>query len=87
MKQKNQPRLLWLGMLAAVLLVVLFSLSVGEYEIPFSHVLAAICQEAGLPLGKRPRCRLISWRCFGISVCRGRLWDCWSGQAWGLLEL
>ena len=52
MKQKNQPRLLWLGMLAAVLLVVLFSLSVGEYEIPFSHVLAAICQEAGLPLGE-----------------------------------
>ena len=52
MKQKNQPRLLWFGMLAAVLLVVLFSLSVGEYEIPFSHVLAAICQEAGLPLGE-----------------------------------
>jgi len=53
MKQKNQPRLLWLGMLAAVLLVVLFSLSVGEYEIPFSHVLAAICQAAGLPLGEQ----------------------------------
>ena len=33
MKQKNQPRLLWFGMLAAVLLVVLFSLSVGELVI------------------------------------------------------
>lgn len=43
--------LLWSGMLLLILLTGLFSLSVGEYEIPFVHILAAISQELGLPFG------------------------------------
>ena len=52
MKPKNLSLLLlWCAMLAAILLTTLFSLSVGEYEIPFSHILAAISQALGMPFG------------------------------------